>query len=113
MSSVKRPNYGKRSIFRALQAADMLCEAPELCRALVAADMRCEAPELWKTDHISCFASCRYALRSARTMGNVTYFRLWMPQICSANRPNYRKRIIFHALETADMLCEAPEPWET
>jgi hypothetical protein len=95
--SAKSPNYGKRTIFHALEAADELCEAPEL----------------WKTDHISCFASCRYALRSARTMGNVTYFRLWMPQICSANRPNYRKRIIFHALETADMLCEAPEPWET
>ena len=28
--SVKRPNYRKHYIFRALQAADMLCEAPEL-----------------------------------------------------------------------------------
>jgi hypothetical protein len=52
--SVKRPNYGKRIIFHALQAADMLCEAPELWkrnvrRALEAADMLCEAAELWKT----------------------------------------------------------------
>ena len=52
--SVKRPKYRKRNIFRALQAADMLCEAPELWkrnvrRALEAADMLCEAAELWKT----------------------------------------------------------------
>jgi hypothetical protein len=27
---VKRPNYGKHSISHALEAADILCEAPEL-----------------------------------------------------------------------------------
>jgi hypothetical protein len=27
----------------------------------------------------------------------------------AVKRPNYGKRIILHALETADMLCEAPE----
>jgi hypothetical protein len=35
--SVERPNYGKRNIRHALEAADMLCEEPEL----------------WKTYHIS------------------------------------------------------------
>jgi hypothetical protein len=29
------------------------------------------------------------------------------------NRPNYGKRTIFHALETADMLCEAPDLLKT
>ena len=80
--SVKRPNYGKRSLFRALQAADMLCEAPEL----------------WKTYHISCFGDCRYALWNARTIENVTYFMLWRPQKCSAKRPNYGKLKICYAL---------------
>ena len=102
--SVYRPNSGKRNIFHALGTADMLCEAPELwktyhiscfgsCRytlwkrlnsgkrnifhALQAADMLCEPPELWKTWHISCVGCCRYALRSARTMENVTYFTPW------------------------------------
>jgi hypothetical protein len=138
--SAKRPNYGTRNIFHALQAADMLCEAPELwktyhiscfgsCRytlwkrlnygkrnifhALQAADMLCEPPELWKTWHISCVGCCRYALRSARTMKNVTYFVLCRLQICSVKRPNYGKRNIFHALQAADMLCESPELWKT
>jgi hypothetical protein len=64
MSSVKRPKWGKHNIFRALQAADILCEAPELWKihALDAADMLCEAPELWTTHYISCFGNCRYAL---------------------------------------------------
>jgi hypothetical protein len=95
--SVKRPNDGKRNICRASQAADMFCEAPEL----------------WKTYHISCFGDCRYALRSARILENVTYFMFWRLQICSVKRPNYGKRNIFHALEAADELCEAPEPWAT
>jgi hypothetical protein len=46
-------------------------------------------------------------------MENVTYFMLWRLQIRSVKRPNYGKRSIFHALETAYMLCEAPELWET
>jgi hypothetical protein len=37
---------------------------------------------------------------------------LWTLQICSVKRPNYRKRTIFHALEAADVLCEAPELWK-
>jgi hypothetical protein len=95
--AAKRPNYGKRNIFHALEAADMLCESPELS----------------KTYHISFFGSCRYALRITRTMENVTYFMLGMPQICSVKRPHYGNRSIFHALEIAYMLCEAPERWET
>jgi hypothetical protein len=95
--SVKHPNYRKRTIFHALEAADMLCEAPEL----------------WKTYHITCFGNCRYALRSARVMENVSYVLLWRLQIWSVKRPSYGKRIIFHGLEAADMLCEAPELWKT
>jgi hypothetical protein len=81
--SAQRPNYWKRIIFHGLETADMLCEAPEL----------------WKTYHISCFGDCRYALWNARTIENVTYFMLWMPQMCSVKRPNYGKRIIFYAVD--------------
>jgi hypothetical protein len=34
-------------------------------------------------------------------------------QIWSVKRPSYGKRIICLALETADMVCEAPELWKT
>jgi hypothetical protein len=46
-------------------------------------------------------------------MGNVTYFMLWRLRICAVTRPNYGKRNVFHVLEAADMLCEAPELWKT
>jgi hypothetical protein len=67
MCCVKRPNYGKRNIFHALDAADALCEAPE---------------------HMSCFGARRYALRRARIIKNVAYVMPWKPQMCSVNRPN-------------------------
>jgi hypothetical protein len=95
--SVKRPNYGKRNICRALQAAEVLCEAPEL----------------WNTYHIPCLGDCKYAMRSACTLENVTYFMFRRLQICSVKRPNYGKRNIIHAFVAADELCESPEPWAT
>jgi hypothetical protein len=61
----------------------------------------------------SCFGYCAYALWSARTMGNVAYLMLWRLQIFSVKRPNYGKHNTFHALEAADELCEAAEPWKT
>jgi hypothetical protein len=33
--------------------------------------------------------------------------------MCSVKRANYRKRTIFHALQAADVLCEARELWKT
>ena len=78
--SVKRTNYRKRNIFRALETADMLLRSArtmenvsyfilwelQICsverpnygkrnirHALEATDMLCEEPELWKTYHIS------------------------------------------------------------
>jgi hypothetical protein len=46
-------------------------------------------------------------------MENVTYFMLWRLQLSCVKRPNYGKRNIFHDLEAADMLCEAPELCKT
>jgi sulfur relay (sulfurtransferase) complex TusBCD TusD component (DsrE family) len=116
--SVKRPYYGKRNIFRALRLPICSVYRPNygkrnIFHALETADMLCEAPELWKTQQLSCFGGCRYALRGARTMEIVTYSMLWRAQMCSVKHPNHGTRNIFNALETADMLCEAPEPWKT
>jgi hypothetical protein len=95
--SAYRPKYGTPNISHALETADMLCEPPEL----------------WKTYHISCIGDCRYAVRSARLIENVSYVMLWKLQKCFVKHPKYGIRIIFDTLETADMLWEAAELWKT
>ncbi len=51
-------------------------------------------------------------IRVAGTMGNVEYSTFWSQQMSSTRRRNYGKRRVFHVLESADELYEAPELWK-
>ena len=46
-------------------------------------------------------------------MGSVEYSTVWSQQMSYTKRQNYRKCRVFHVLESADELYEAPELWET